>query len=123
MLPAGWVQVALGDQAAREVRPHMLPAVAHLGKVSCAGGGVGSVGYVDIAGMGEGKERLVGTVAVDILPVMVLCALAATAALIASISLFREAISSLITCTAALFDIVTSLNKLVIMVRSLSSPP
>ena len=51
------------------------------------------------------------------------CVLAANTALIDAISLFRADISSLIAWAAALFDIVTSPNAFVMMVRSSSSPP
>ena len=51
------------------------------------------------------------------------CVMAANAALIGAISLFRAAISFLIAWAVALFDIVTSPNALVMMVRLSSSPP
>ena len=51
------------------------------------------------------------------------CVLAANAALIAAISLFSAASSSLMVCAAALLDIATSPSAFVIVVRSSSSAP
>ena len=66
---------------------------------------------------------MVGTVGAVIPLHTVPCVLAANAALIEAISLFRAAISSFIVWAAALFDMVTSPNAFVMMVRSSSSPP
>ena len=101
--------MVLGVRAAQEVCPHMLPVEAQtLDKlVVRVLGREATDTLLHTIGTGRGGGRLAGMAAVDIPPAVVPCALSATAALIAVISLFRGAIFSPITCAEALFDIVT----------------